>query len=418
MALTPWGLRSSELSDHLDGEAPAAVRVIDVENGIGVIRLSPSRSGESYRRLLALLRCNGEPLGWIALPVSSDGEVSLEPLADSFDGVPQPRSSETGSPGVDVKSLLSVVVTTCADTEMLLRCVEAIRACGDESLEIVVVENRPVLSTVQRALEDRYGGDERVRYLEEYRRGLSRARNAGLNAAQGELVAFTDDDILVDRAWLRTIRTAFERAPSVDCVTGLILPSELETQSQILVERFASFGKGFTRRTYTLADPPLDQPLFPYTAGYFGSGANMAFRTEALHRLGGFDPALGTGTRARGGEDLDICIRLLHAGGQLAYEPGVIVWHRHPDMPARLRQQVFGYGVGLGAMLSKQIVTGPDRWSIVSRALEGARYFTHPESRKNAARGPLFPRDLTRLERIGMIYGPLAYLTSRLERVR
>jgi O-antigen biosynthesis protein len=231
-------------------------------------------------------------------------------------------------------------------------------------------------------------------------------------------VAFIDDDVIVDEAWVRVVRAAFARSPSVDCVTGLILPCELETPTQVLVERFASFGKGFTQRTYSLEDPPLDQPLFPYTVGYLGSGANMAFRTGVMRGLGGFDPALGASTRACGGEDLDIYIRLLRAGGRLAYEPGAIVWHRHPDTAARLRQQVFGYGVGLGAMLTKQIVVGPDRWSIVSRTPQGIRYFTHPGSRKNAARGPMFPRNLSRLERVGMAYGPLAYLASCLERNR
>jgi len=144
----------------------------------------------------------------------------------------------------------------------------------------------------------------------------------------------------------------------------------------------------------------------------------MTFKTTVLRELGGFDIALGAGTRTRGGEDLDICIRLLQAGGRLAYEPGAIVWHRHLDTTAGLRRQVFGYGVGLGAMLSKQILMGSDRWSMLSQAPGGIRYLTHPRSRKNAARGAMFPRDLSALERIGMACGPFAYLASRLERSR
>jgi GT2 family glycosyltransferase len=422
-------------TECLDEETPVAVRLIDIEQGTPGLRLPTGTGGNPYRRVVVLVRRNGHPLGWAALPVAPDGAVSLDVLtaaaalaAESPDSPTdlcdlhaevsviatdepgQPRGNSTSKPAAG--SLLSVVVPTCANVEQVVCCVEAIRACGDESLEILVVENRPVLSTVERTLEDRFGGEERVRYVEEHHRGLSQARNAGLRAARGDLVAFVDDDILVDQAWVRAVRAAFARSPSVDCVTGLILPFELETLTQILVERFASFGKGFTPRTYSLDDPPLDQPLFPYTAGYFGSGANMAFRTEAARGLGGFDPVLGAGTRTRGGEDLDICIRLLQAGGRLAYEPGAIVWHRHPDTLARLRQQVFGYGVGLGAMLSKQIVVGPDRWSIVSRISQGVRYFTHPGSRKNAARGPTFPRNLSRLERLGVACGPPAYLAS------
>ncbi len=144
----------------------------------------------------------------------------------------------------------------------------------------------------------------------------------------------------------------------------------------------------------------------------------MAFRTTVLRDIGGFDSVLGTGTPARGGEDLDICIRLLQAGSGLAYEPRAIIWHRHPETHAHLRRRVFDYGAALGAMFTKQIVTEPNRWAIVSRVPQGIRYYTDPESRKNAGRGPVFPRSLTRLERAGLLYGPVAYLASRLRALR
>jgi GT2 family glycosyltransferase len=308
---------------------------------------------------------------------------------------------------------LSVVVATCSNPALAVHCVEGIQSSITGSFEVIVVENRPTGSTVEDALKERFPGDERIRYVEEHRPGLAWARNAGLDIARGDLVAFTDDDVRVDPAWVPSIRSAFAGSPEVDCVTGLILPLELETPAQLLDERFASFGKGFDRRIYSLDSPPPDQPLFPYTAGYFGSGANMAFRTKAIRGIGGFDHALGTGTRARGGEDLDICIRLLHSGSALAYEPAAIVWHRHPNTDSRLRRQVFDYGVGLGAMLSKHIIMGPNRRAIISRSLQGIRYYTDPESRKNAQRGRTFPRSLVRLERIGLLYGPIAYLASR-----
>jgi O-antigen biosynthesis protein len=408
------------LAECLDGEVPIAVRLVDVENRMDVLRLPVSRSGVAYRRVLVFLRRGGYPLGWIALPVSEDGEVSLETLDEAFDQPGEAPLSATDSPeensvvAPEMESLLSVVVATCANVDSVIRCVEGIQASVTGPFEIIVVENRPAHSTVQRALAERFGSDERIRYVEEHRPGLSWARNAGLSAARGELAAFTDDDVVVDPAWVGAIRAAFAETPEVGCVTGLILPLELETPTQLLVERFASFGKGFAPRIYSLDTPPADQPLFPYTAGYFGSGANMAFRTSVLRDLGGFDPVLGTGTRARGGEDLDICIRLLQAGSRLAYEPRSIVWHRHPETLPRLRRQVFDYGAGLGAMLGKHLLTGPNRWTILSRAPQGLRYYTNPKSRKNAMRDTTFPRSLNRRERTGLLYGPIAYLASRL----
>ena len=313
---------------------------------------------------------------------------------------------------------MSVVIATCAEAKTAVRCVEAIQSAASGPYEVIVVENRPAHSTVKRALKERFGDDERVGYAEERRPGLACARNAGLRAARGELVAFTDDDVIVNPAWLPAIRAAFAANPQVDCVTGLILPLELETPAQLLVERFAGYAKGFLPRVYALERPPPDQPLFPYTAGYFGSGANMAFRTAALRELGGFDPVLGTGTPARGCEDLDVCIRVLNAGSRLAYEPRAIVWHRHPDTHARLQLRAFDYGAALAAMLTKHLIVGPSRWGMVSRAPSAIRYYTSPKSRKNATRGTRFPKSLTRLERVGLLYGPIAYLASRLQALR
>jgi GT2 family glycosyltransferase len=437
----PTTLVFRTLPECLDGESPIAIRPVAIESNINELRLPPSRNGDPYRRLLAFVRRNGRPLGWIALPVSPDGTVALDVLAVAADpaaefpdspaelcGLPaEAPVIATDAPGEPcgnstprsaMGSLLSVVVATCANVESVVGCVEAIQSSAIGPYEIIVVENRPASSMVEHALEERFRGDERIRYVEEHRPGLSWARNAGLHAARGELVAFTDDDVLVDPAWVPAVRAAFAATSEVDCVTGLILPLELETPVQLLVERFASYGKGFVPRVYSLDMPPPDQPLFPYTAGYFGSGANMAFRTGVLRDLGGFDTVLGTGTRARGCEDLDICIRVLQAGSRLAYEPRAIVWHRHPDTYAHLRRRVFDYGTALGAMMTKHILAGPNRWAIVSRVPQGIRYYTDPASRKNAARGPVFPRSLTRLERAGLLYGPVAYLASRLGALR
>jgi GT2 family glycosyltransferase len=430
----------------LDGQTPIAVRVIDLEQCPSDLQLPLSSGGSRYRQLLVLVRQGGYPLGWSAFAVAADGTVSLDGLGSSaalarngeLRGDSAARLAQDvaprGSAASDVvrddpraegstvtavtEPLVSVVIATCAEVETTVRCVAAIRCAARGPYETIVVENRPADSAVERALVERFGEDERVRYVEERRPGLACARNAGLRAARGEFVAFTDDDVIVDPAWLPAIRATFTAHPEVDCVTGLILPLELETPTQLLVERFAGYAKGFLPRVYALAEPPPDQPLFPYTAGYFGSGANMAFRTAALRRLGGFDPVLGTGTHARGCEDLDICIRVLNAGKRLAYEPRAVVWHRHPATHAHLRRRAFDYGAALGAMLTKHLLTGPNRWGMVSRVPQAARYYTSPESRKNATRGDAFPSSLSRLERAGLLYGPLAYLASRWEALR
>ena len=127
--------------------------------------------------------------------------------------------------------------------------------------------------------------------------------------------------------------------------------------------------------------------------------------------LGGFDVKLGAGTAARGGEDLDMYIRLLLAGETIVYEPAAVLFHEHPSDRRGLRRRAFDYGVGLTAMLTKQLHSGP-RLALLRAAPAGVGYLLDPRSRKNASRGAGYPRALTMLEGLGMLLGPLAYALS------
>ena len=314
---------------------------------------------------------------------------------------------EEAQPAIGGPSL-SVVVCTCANAQLTLRCVRALLACEYPSLEVIVVDNRPARSPVAAALAAELGSDERVCHCTEPRRGLAHARNAGLALARGDLVAFVDDDIVVEPAWASAVAAAFQ--PDVGCVTGLLLPLALDTPAQELFERFAGFGKGPERRRFEVTTTAAD-PLFPYAAGMFGSGANTVIRRSVALKLGGFDVNLGAGTAAAGGEDLDMYVRLMLAGESIVYEPAAIAHHQHPADARGLRRRVFSYGVGLTAMLTKQLLSGP-RMPILRGAPAGVRYMLNPRSRKNAARGEGYPRGLAALELLGMVAGPAAYLRS------
>ena len=85
----------------------------------------------------------------------------------------------------------------------------------------------------------------------------------------------------------------------------------------------------------------------------------MAFSLEALQEMGGFDPALGAGTRARGGDDLAAFFDVLQHGYRLVYEPAAVVRHRHAREMAVLERQVHGYGVGLTAYLTSCLAAPP-----------------------------------------------------------
>ncbi len=412
--------------------APVAVRTLDLGAPVSDLRVRRGDRRRPYRSLLVVAHLGGDPIGTATFSLHEGAQPSGDQLAEGLvwrfaaevceahsrrdralaRGLPLLAAPPTLDRRRSVSRALppvSVVVATCGNPAALERCVTSILACDYDEFEVIVVENRPDGADTDAMLAERFPGERRLRYVEEPRPGASGARNAGLGHAAHEVVAFTDDDVVVDRAWIRASVEALRRADDIGCVTGLILPLELETDSQVLLEQFAGFCKGFRRRTFRHPQSRAEIPFFPYAPGVIGSGANTVVWTDVARELGGFDTDLGPGTPTTGGEDLDLYIRLLRSGHAVSYEPRAIVWHQHPDGSGRLRRQVYRYGVGLGAVLAKQLLAGPDRRGFLRAVPAGIRYARDPNSRKNAGKPPDYPRRLTWLERLGMLAGPAAY---------
>ncbi|KES08028.1 glycosyl transferase family 2 [Streptomyces toyocaensis] len=317
----------------------------------------------------------------------------------------------------------SVVVATRERAGQLARALDSLLAQDHPRFEIVVVDNAPVTDGTRDLVERAYG--ERVRYVCEPVPGLAIAHNTGLAAARGEVVAFTDDDVIADPRWLTELTAPFAADPRLGCATGLILPARLRTPAQVLLESHGGFAKGFTPTTYDPWDPPRDEPLFPFTAGRFGSGANMAFRTRVLRAVGGFDPATGAGTPARGGDDLYGFVRVLAEGHRLHYTPYALVWHHHRRTWADLETQAYGYGAGLTAYLTAVLVNRPALLPAflarLPRGLAHARALTAARATGAGGGAPgghdtrthPWPHRLSRLQRTGMVHGPLGYLRAR-----
>ncbi len=323
---------------------------------------------------------------------------------------------------------VSVVVATRERSAQLRRALDSLLRQDHPGFEIVVVDNAPVTTATRDLVATDYAS--RVRYVREPVPGLAAAHNRGVAAARGEVLAFTDDDVVADPHWLTALTAPFAADPGLGCVTGLILPAQLRTPAQVLLESHGGFAKGFAARTYDPRRPPADEPLFPFTAGSFGSGANMAFRADALRAVGGFDPATGTGTPARGGDDLYAFVRILAAGHRLRYTPEALVWHHHRETWQDLENQAYGYGAGLTAYLTAVLVRRPALLPALlarlPRGLAHARAITaYREAGGAPDRAPgehggqtyPWPRGLSRLERRGMLYGPVGYLRAR-RRVR
>ena len=177
--------------------------------------------------------------------------------------------------------------------------------------------------------------------------GLSWARNAGIAAAASDIIAFLDDDDEPDEYWLAGIAEGFTRGKRIGCVSGIVLPAKLDNAVENLFEQVGghSKGRGFVSETFSKSGP--QSPLWPLPP--FGVGANMAFRREALDRIGGFDVALGAGTPTAGGEDTLAITLVMLEGYEVAYEPAALMWHHHRQDMASLTKQLHGYSVGLTA---------------------------------------------------------------------
>ncbi|MFN2538350.1 MAG: glycosyltransferase family 2 protein, partial [Mycobacteriales bacterium] len=272
----------------------------------------------------------------------------------------------------------------------------------------VVVDNAPRTEATRRVVEEL--ADSRVRYLRETRPGLSVARNTGTRAAQGGVIAFTDDDVVVDAGWLTGLVRGFTRTSHVGCVTGLVPSAELETAPQQFFDAKVHLSSSTTPRLFDLLDNRDASALYPYASGRVGTGANFAISRTAYDELGGCDEALGAGALTRGGEDLDWFVRTLTAGWTIAYEPSAVVWHRHRRDLASLSDQLYGYGTGLTAYLLKHALTARGFRQITSSALRGLRYSRGTNAASlDAGIDPA----LLRRERIGMLHGPLLYLRAR-----
>ncbi|MBV8935636.1 MAG: glycosyltransferase [Alphaproteobacteria bacterium] len=313
-----------------------------------------------------------------------------------------------------VDPAVSVVVTARGDARMLERCLRSILRCDYDDLEVIVVDNQPPSLDVPRMLVSQFPGEQRLRYVDEPSSSISLARNTGLSRAQADVVAFIDDDVVLDRAWFRSsVETLFSES-GIACVTGLSMPGGFDGELQLLLERPAGFDAGFGRKIYRPADRKKSTPLFTYAAAALGAGGCFMMLTQVGREIGGFDPALGPATVACGGEELDLLVRMLRKGYALSYEPRAIAWREQPDSDGSPRRRAYRQGVGLGAMVGKQLITGPRRrrWlRAIPADIRHRRDRVHGEDPDGAEKRP---RHLKWIRRLGMIVGPIAYLLSAL----
>lgn len=231
---------------------------------------------------------------------------------------------------------ISVVICTRNRSQQLRKCLESFGSQKCTPLEIIVVDNAPTDDSTMNVAQE----FKEVTYVREPRPGLDIARNTGARAAKGSIIAYTDDDVELHPWWIYQVNETFAKT-SASAMTGLVIASELQTQSQQIFEKFWSFNRGYTDKLfdpYFLIDHLEEGP----PVWKIGAGANMAFKRSAFERAGFFDERLDVGAAGCNG-DSEMWFRILLRGGSINYNPRAIVFHEHRREIKSLKKQLFSY---------------------------------------------------------------------------
>jgi GT2 family glycosyltransferase/sugar lactone lactonase YvrE len=235
-------------------------------------------------------------------------------VAEAFHEAPFPSAVQRTWPRV------SVVVCAYNAADTLNDCLSALDHLTYPNYEVIVVNDgsKDGTSDVARA-------HAQVRVIDVANGGLSSARNIGLAAATGEIVAYTDADTRVDRDWLTFLVQPFLTSDVVGSGGPNVVPADDPPMAQCIAR--APGGP-----THVLLDDRIAEHV---------PGCNMAFRRDALLSIGGFNPIY-----LRAGDDVDVCWRLQARGWKIGFAASALVWHHHRSSVKQYWRQQVGYGEG------------------------------------------------------------------------
>jgi O-antigen biosynthesis protein len=239
---------------------------------------------------------------------------------------------------------VSVVICTYNGARTIRQCMEGLAALQYPDYEVIVVDDGSADDTAQIVREFD------VRLIRTENRGLSAARNRGMQEATGEIIAYTDDDAYPDPHWLHYLVHTF-RSTDFAAVGGPNLPPP---------------GDGVTAEAIANAPGgPMHILLSDREAEHI-PGCNMAFRAEKLRAIGGFDTQYRTA-----GDDVDVCWRIQQAGGVIGFHASAQVWHHRRNTVRAYWKQQTGYGKA-EAMLQQK---WPEKYNVAGHAVWGGRVY-------------------------------------------
>lgn len=429
-------------TDRLLPSAPSPVRIVSIDLNNPLPDLA---ADDRYDKALVVGWRGLVPIGTADVDLRKSApplQQQLEKLYVAADAAAAPLQPVPDDQLPAISVLVPTVFQRPDDIALLL---DGFTKLVYPQVEFILVDNRPIIPSGD-GLAQLVKSHPRITVVHEPHPGVAAARNAAFAAASHDLIVYTDDDVRVDAGWLRAIGSRFVRQPSLQALSGLILPAELETPAQIWFERYyGGFSGERTFASLTLEPHRGTNPILRYSRvnvvdsagnrqkqfavwgiGSFGAGANMAFRREALSKAGVFDFALGTGTPARGGEDLATLVSVLWNGGTMGFEPTAVVHHRHRLTFDGFMSQLRGNGVGFTAMMASLIAHDKRHAVAIGAQLPLAGFqiirqafarisstrASSPTSAASAFPKATYPRNLMTTEVSHYPFGPSAYRMS------
>lgn len=212
---------------------------------------------------------------------------------------------------------ISVVVCTYNGSSIIRDCFEGVSDLDYPDFEVIVVNDGS--SKEVAAIVHEYG----FKLINIEHQGLSAARNVGMRAASGEIVAYIDDDARPDKHWLQYLAAAFLNSDHV----GVGGPNLTPLGDGQITE---CVGNSPGNPTHVLISDEEAEHI---------PGCNMAFRKTALEAIGGFDSRHWIA-----GDDVEICWRLRQSGWTLGFSPSAVVWHHRRNSVKTYLKQQLNYG--------------------------------------------------------------------------
>jgi GT2 family glycosyltransferase len=239
---------------------------------------------------------------------------------------------------------ISVIVCVYNGEQTIRDCCDGLLDLAYANYEVIVVDDGSTDGTA--AIVEEYG----FQLIRTPNRGLSEARNTGLAAATGEIVAYTDGDARPDPHWLTYLASAFMTSDHVGIGGWNIAPA----------------GDGWVAECVANSPGGPVHVLLSDTIAEHIPGCSMAFRRSALQAIGGFDPQF----RAAG-DDVDVCWRLQERGGTLGFAHGAMVWHHNRNSIRTYWTQQQGYGRA-EALLERK---WPEKYNSAGHVTWGGRLY-------------------------------------------